>query len=49
MALALTMVTSVHDNMKEASTKQESFESAHIDHVGTIDYVNYHVTSIYVW
>ena len=48
MALALTMVASVHDDMKEANKMQELFESAHIDHVGRIDYVNHNATSIHL-
>ena len=48
MALALTMVASVYDDMKEASKMQESFESAHIDHLGQIDCVNHNATSIHL-
>ncbi len=48
MALALTMVARVHDDMKDAGQMEESFESAHIDHSGKVGYANYNAAPIHL-
>ena len=48
MALALTMVARVHDDMKDAGQMEESFESAHIDHSGKVGYANHNATPIHL-
>ena len=48
MALALTMVARVHDDMKDAGKMEESFESAHIDHSGKVGYANHNATPIHL-
>ena len=48
MALALTMVARVHDDMKDAGKMEESFESAHINHSGKVGYANHNATPIHL-
>ncbi len=48
MALALTMLARVHDDVKDAGQMEESFESAHIDHSGKVGYANRNATPIHL-
>ena len=48
MALALTMVARVHDDMKDAADMEESFERAHVDHYGKVGYANNNATPIHL-